>query len=127
MIVANCFDKIYIHRGYVDMRKSINGLSMIVAEEMELDLFASYLFVFCNRRRNKLKMLYWDQTGFALWYKRLEKDKFIWPKKMVEDVIEVEHHQLALLLGGYDLWQQKPHETLHYTSVNWRQNKNALL
>ena len=70
---------IYLHRDSVDFRKSINGLVTIVEQEMQLSPFAPALFVFCNRNRDRVKVLYWDQTGFCLWYKRLEKEKFKWP------------------------------------------------
>jgi transposase len=99
------------------MRKSINGLSMIVSEEMELDLFGRYLFVFCNGRKNKLKVLYWDETGFALWYKRLEKDKFRWPHKVTDEVIRLSAEQLQWLLNGYDILKLKPHKTLQYQAI----------
>jgi len=62
-----------LHRKPVDFRKSINGLTTIVEQEMDSDVFSGQVFVFCNKSRDKLKVLYWDKTGFALWYKRLEK------------------------------------------------------
>ena len=61
---------VYLHRDSVDFRKSINGLSVIVEQSMNLTLYDSSLFVFCNKQRNKLKILYWDSSGFCLWYKR---------------------------------------------------------
>ena len=67
---------IYLHSDPVDFHKSINGLSVIVEQAMGLSPFESGVFVFCNRRCDKLKVLYLGKTGFALWYKRLEKDKF---------------------------------------------------
>ena len=73
---------VYLHRDFVDFRKSINGLAGIVEAELELPVMNGALFVFCNKGRDKLKILYWDKTGFALWYKRLEKDKFKWPTKL---------------------------------------------
>ena len=112
------FDGIYLHRDAVDMRKSINGLSLIVSEAMALDLFGRYLFVFCNRRKNKLKVLYWDETGFALWYKRLEKDKFRWPLKLEEEVIALSAEQLQWLLTGYDILKLKRHKKLQYQRIN---------
>ena len=118
MLDLEPFDGIYLHRDYVDMRKSINGLSVIVETEMELELFGKYLFVFCNKRRNKLKILYWDSSGFALWYKRLEQAKFFWPKKLPEDVIKMELFKLRWLLEGYDIWRQKPHQKLSYERVS---------
>jgi transposase len=67
---------VYLHREGVDFRKSINGLVAIVGQEMNRSPFADALFVFCNRARDKLKIVYWDQTGFCLWYKRLEQERF---------------------------------------------------
>lgn len=70
---------IYLNRDVVDFRKSINGLSVVVEQTMQLSPYDLALFVFCNKQRDKLKVLYWDQTGSCLWYKRLEADKFKWP------------------------------------------------
>jgi len=86
------------------MRKSINGLSIIVAEEMKLDLKSSSLFIFTNKRRTHMKILYFDKSGFALWLKRLEGTNFSWPKKMEKEVIEVEAKDLELLLEGLNIW-----------------------
>ena len=62
---------IYLHRAPVDFRKSINGLALIVEQEMQLPPMSPALFVFCNKKRDRVKALYWDRTGFCLWYKRL--------------------------------------------------------
>ncbi|WP_299020014.1 IS66 family insertion sequence element accessory protein TnpB [uncultured Photobacterium sp.] len=70
---------IYLYRHFVDFRKSINGLAALVESETTLALDSGALFLFTNKQRDKIKILYWDTTGFALWYKRLEKDKFKWP------------------------------------------------
>jgi transposase len=72
--------KVYLAMGSTDMRKAINGLSVMVSEQMKLDLFSGHLFVFCNRQQTILKILYWDKNGFCLWQKRLEKDRFKWPQ-----------------------------------------------
>ena len=63
-------ETVYLHREPVDFRKSINGLSVIVESTMQLSALSGALFLFCNRRRDKVKLLYWDQSGFCLWYKR---------------------------------------------------------
>jgi len=68
--------RVFLAVGSTDMRKSINGLSILVEQAMDLDPFNGDLFVFCNRRRNMIKILYWDHNGFALWHKRLEKHLF---------------------------------------------------
>ena len=66
MITVPSDVKIYLALGATDMRKSINGLSIIASEHMELNIFSGHLFVFCNRRRTILKILYWDQNGFCV-------------------------------------------------------------
>lgn len=107
---------VYLHRDPVDFRKSIDGLSLIVDQAMQLSAYDPALFVFCNKRRNKLKILYWDKSGFCLWYKRLEKETFKWPKKMHQDVIILDEEQLHWLLRGFDISQIKSHQILHYRS-----------
>jgi len=74
--------KVHLALGATDMRKSINGLSLLVESHLEMDPFSGHLFVFCNRRRHMLKILYWDKNGFCLWHKRLEKDRFKWPRAL---------------------------------------------
>jgi transposase len=102
----------------VDMRKSIDGLSMLVEQELELDPFAAQLFVFSNRRRDKLKILYWDRSGFALWYKRLEKARFPWPHTQDTAVISLTGRELGWLLDGIDFFRLAPHQTLKYRAVS---------
>ena len=105
---------IYLHRDPVDFRKAVNGLSVIVQEQMALSLFDKALFVFCNKRRTQIKALYWDTTGFALWQKRLEKDKFKWPRKHEQDIITIHFEQWDWLLRGFNINTMKPHEALFY-------------
>jgi len=108
--------EVYLCRGVVDMRKSINGLSILVEETLRLDPFGSQLFVFCNRKRDKVKILYWERSGFVLWYKRLEKQRFPWPDAG-DDVIAMTGRELNWLLDGINWFRLKPHETLSYVSV----------
>ncbi len=108
---------VYLHREPVDFRKSINGLSVIVESEMALSPLSGALFVFCNKKRDKLKLLYWDKSGFALWYKRLEQDKFRWPRRMRETVIVLTEGQLHWLLQGYDITKMQPHRALNYQTI----------
>jgi transposase len=107
---------VYVHRQPVDFRKSINGLSVLVQESMALDVFSSSLFVFGSRSRNKIKILYWDKTGFCLWYKRLERDKFKWPRKG-DDVLSLTHEQFDWLLRGLDIEKLTPHTEKYFCSV----------
>jgi transposase len=105
--------KVYIATGITDMRKSINGLSILVADQLELDPLSGHLFAFCNRRRDLVKILYWDRNGFCLWHKRLEKDRFQWPET-VEDALNVHGHELGWLLDGLALEQHAAHRRLQY-------------
>ena len=109
---------VYLHREPVDFRKAINGLCVIVEQDMAMNPYDNHLFVFCNRGRDKLKILHWDKTGFVLWYKRLEEEKFKWPIKLETDVIEVNEQSFAWLLSGLDILPPKPHKTLLYQSVS---------
>ena len=70
---------IYVRPGATDMRKQINGLALIAEEQMEHNRLSGALFLFCNRERCMLKALFWDGTGFAVFTKRLEQDRFPWP------------------------------------------------
>ena len=72
-------DQVYLYTVPIDFRKAIDGLSVLVEQELGLNPFASALYVFTNRHRNKIKALYWHRNGFCLWQKRLERDKFVWP------------------------------------------------
>jgi transposase len=101
----------------VDFRKAIQGLSLLVEQELELNPFEATLFVFINRRRDKLKILYWEKNGFCLWYKRLEKQRFKWPADHSGATITLNGEQLNWLLDGFDLWKNQPHDSLHFSSV----------
>lgn len=109
--------RVYLCRDAVDFRKQINGLSILVEAVLSLDPFSPHLFAFCNRRRDKVRVLYWEGTGFVLWYKRLEKQRFFWPGGGGEDVIPLTGRELNWLLDGYDLSKLKPHRKLKYTTV----------
>ena len=100
--------QVYIALGVTDMRKSINGLSIIVEEELGLDLFTGNLFAFCNRNRDIVKILYWDHNGFCVWKKRLEQDRFRWPESE-QEVIRISRSALNWLLHGLDLSQAHRH------------------
>ena len=108
--------RIYLYRPWVDGRKAINGLTLLVQEVLRQNVFAQHWFVFSNRRRNRLKILYWNRNGFCLWLKRLERDKFTWPKTDSE-VLELSEQQLQWLLDGYNINLLKPHQHLDYQYV----------
>lgn len=108
--------RVYLAAGSTDMRKSINGLSILVSERLEMDPLSGHLFVFCNRRRNMIKVLYWDRTGFCLWQKRLEKQYFTWPTSSA-DVSEIDHRQLSWIVEGLDIGRVSGHAALEYATV----------
>jgi transposase len=107
--------RVYLHRAPVDMRKQIDGLAMLAKEVILQDPTGGALFGFINARRNKLKLLVWERNGFIVWYKRLERDKFHWPRGVDEAVVTLSGEQLNWLLDGYDVWRMKPHEVLRFS------------
>jgi len=99
MLALTGATRIYLYRGAADMRKSFDGLSGLIRSEVGGDPLSGALFVFCNRRRTMVKLLYWDRDGLALWYKRLEKGTFRLPKPEA-GAAEIDRRSLALLLEG---------------------------
>ena len=92
--------RIYMACGQTDMRKSINGLMAIVCESFELDPFGNAMFAFCNRSRDRIKILSWDGDGFWLHFKRLEKGRFRWPGPGDSPTMELTGEELAVMLSG---------------------------
>lgn len=116
---------IYLAQEPVDFRLGINGLSVLVEASLRFDPFSRNLFCFTNRRRNQIKVLYWQRSGFCLWQKRLEEEKFKWPSHLPPlasetarpPVVELDEAQFLWLLDGLDLKHLKPHRSLEYRSV----------
>ena len=108
---------VYLCKDPVDMRKSIDGLALLVQDSLELNPFQQAVFVFCNRQRDKIKILGWERNGFVLWYKRLEKERFKWPERFSGSQITLNGQQLHWLLDGYDLNVMKPHRSLSFDCV----------
>ena len=108
---------VYLHKAPVDFRKQINGLSVLVSESMTMDPFKPVLYVFSNRARDRVKVLYWDANGFCLWQKRLEKQRFVWPLLHKDDAVELTGDQLNWLVAGYDVFRFPPNNTLVFTAV----------
>ena len=96
-------DNIYIVCGHTDMRKSIDGLAALVQQQFQLDLFASSAFLFCGRRRDRMKVLLWEDAGFLLLYKRLEDGKFSWP----HNEQDITREQFIWLTQGLSIDQPK--------------------
>ena len=105
---------VYIAVGNTDMRKSINGLGQLVANDFDANIFTGDLFAFCNRRRDIVKVLFWDNNGFCIWHKRLEKDRFRWPESQ-QEVVNIDSQQLSWLLAGLDI--NMAHKQLSYEDI----------
>ena len=105
--------KVFLAPGATDMRKAINGLSLLVADQLELDPLSGHMFCFCNRKKDIVKVLYWDRNGFCLWHKRLEKDRFRWPESE-DEVLSLDIHQLRWLLDGLEWEQSQAHRQIRY-------------
>ena len=99
--------RVFVRPGITDMRKQINGLAALVRDGLEHDPRDGSLYLFAGMGGRRLKALYWDRNGFCLWQKRLEEDRFPWPKEvgMVRSIIT---EQLGLLLEGIDFWRAHP-------------------
>jgi transposase len=97
---------VYLACGVTDMRKSINGLSEIVTGSFALDPFGEGVYVFCNRRRDRVKILAWDGDGFWLFFKRLEKGHFRWPQPGEEATMTLTGEELRILLSGARMEQK---------------------
>jgi transposase len=97
--------RVFLYRLPTDMRKSFHGLVALTESAMQQDPLSGSLFVFLNRRRDRLKILYWGQTGFCIWYQQLEKGTYQLPEKPREEqeALEVTRSQLSLILDGIDL------------------------
>src|SRR5699024_12438521 len=110
MITTSQFERVYLARGSTDLRKSIDGLAVIVKECFELDPFSPCLFVFCNRKRDKMKILQWEHNGFLLNYIRLERGNFHWLTEIVITPLIISITLRRYLLAGYpiDLQHNSP-------------------
>ena len=99
-------EHIYIACGYTDLRKGIDGLALVVQKKFELDPFGNSLFLFCGRRCDRIKALYWEGDGFVLLYKRLERGRFQWPRTK-EQAFAVSAQQFRWLMEGLAVDQPK--------------------
>lgn len=108
--------EVYLCLDPVDFRKQINGLAALVQDVLRHDPFSEALFVFTNRRRDRVKVLYWERSGFVLWMKRLERERFHWP--LGDDAtLTLSGQELNWLLDGFDLARWRPHRRLHFDAV----------
>jgi transposase len=101
-----CTVRVFVAVAAADLRKGFDGLAQLVREGIEQDPLSGHFFVFANRRRDRVKILYWDRDGYAVWMKRLEKGTFRWPSPG-GDHVEWTGVELAAMLGGIDLKDTK--------------------
>ena len=113
---ASEFSKILLCTAPTDMRKQSLGLSEIVEGTLHESPFSKLLFIFCNRRRDIIKALYFDRTGFCLWSKRLDKNRFPWLKPGESSKVQISAEDLDLILDGVDVFRR--HKELHFESVS---------
>jgi transposase len=111
MLNAESVKQVHLAPGATDLRKSIDGLSAIVSAVFELDPFSDQWFVFCNKQRDKLKILRWETNGFWLYYRRLEKGRFKWPAQS-GPALCISRRQLQWLLDGLTIEQKQAHRAV---------------
>ena len=109
----NC---VYLYRDPIDFRKSHRGLSALIEIELGHNPFSGNLYAFTNKRRNKIKCLFWENNGFVLYNKALAEEKFKWPKR-TDEVITLTGQQINWLLDGYDISLMQGHKKLEYESL----------
>ena len=104
MFALGAATRIYVAVGSTDMRKGFEGLYGLVRDQLGLDPLSGHLCLFCNKGRNRLKVLYWDGSGLWICAKRLERGRFSWPSDGEDSArVTLSHEELSLLLGGIDL------------------------
>lgn len=108
--------QVYLHREPIDFRAGINSLAILVQETMSLDPFAPAVFAFCNRRRDRIKFLFFDRSGFVMVLKRLTEDQFRWPRRW-DAVVTLTTEQLHRILDGIDIDAMVRHPVRQYQVV----------
>jgi len=104
MLGLGAATRIYVAVGSTDIRKGFEGLYGLVRDQLGLDPLSGHLCLFCNKGRNRLKVLYWDGSGLWICAKRLERGRFSWPSDGEHSArVTLSQEELSLLLGGIDL------------------------
>ena len=116
MISEISTNQVYLACGSTDLRKSIDGLAVLVKEAFNLDPFSQCLFVFCNRKRDKIKILQWQHNGFWLFYRRLERGNFDWPTAD-SDVVNISYREFRWLLDGLSIEQKQAHKAVKERTI----------
>jgi Transposase and inactivated derivatives len=109
MISQLSIQHVHLALGATDLRKSIDGLALIVSHVLKMDPFSTHLFAFCNKRRNLIKILVWDHNGFWIHYKRLENGSFQWPESGHDRSLSISERSFRWLLDGMSVEQKTAH------------------
>ena len=107
---------VYLCVAPVDMRKQAASLALLVEQSLGHNVFDSALYVFCNRKRDRVRIVYWERNGLCLWSKRVEKQQFIWPRPPADATVAMSGRELNALLDGFDVWE-RGHRTLDIRRV----------
>lgn len=102
MLTVTSETKIYVYTEHVDMRKSIDGLVVLLADTYKLNPLTGDLFIFTNKSHNKIKLLFWDRNGFVLYYKRMDRGRFNYSKLIQNQTVVITAKQMQALLMGLD-------------------------
>jgi transposase len=97
---------VYLCVAPTDLRKQAASLALLVEQGLKRDVFAPALYVFSNAKRDRIRILYWERNGLVLWSKRLEQQRFIWPRGLDGDTVSMNGGELNQLLDGFDVWAQ---------------------
>ena len=107
---------VYLCVAPVDMRKQAASLALLVEQSLRRNVFEAALYVFSNRKRDRVRIVYWERNGLCLWSKRVEKQQFIWPRAASGDTVAMNGRELNALLDGFDIWSHG-HRTLDLQRV----------
>lgn len=107
---------VYLCVAPVDMRKQAASLALLVEQSLQGNIFEPAIYGFANRRADRVKLIYWERNGLVLWSKRLEKQRFIWPRLCAQQTVSLTGDELNALLDGFDVFQ-RPHQALSIRRV----------
>jgi transposase len=126
MIGFGSATRVYLAAGATDMRKGFDGLYGMARDRLGIDPLSGHLFVFCNGRRNRLKVLYWDGSGLWICSKRLEKGRFSWPARGDDQGrVRMSSEELTLLIGGIELSRSRKKEWYRKEMVEKSEEKTG--
>jgi len=110
--------KIYLACGVTDLRKHINGLSVLAAAKFQMSPFEEGIFVFCNKSRTAIKILEWDDNGFWMYHKKLERGRFNWPVEEDRKPMELTSKEIQTMLDGTKLIQKIKRKQISPTNIS---------